>query len=162
MPTPVLNNIEVFKTTVQVMLEDGVLTREEKRLVIKLSSALGLSENEPGLVYKSIREGTELPSGREISEGEAREIFMKIFEVALVNASLSLDEFRVLDHLRETFGIDEEDFNNIKSELEGIIKEKYDDPNVLEKVYEILKDGVNSINDRIDNLTKKSQSSGDE
>jgi len=161
-PTPELNNIEVFKTTVQVMLEDGVLTREEKRLVIKLSSALGLSENEPGIVYKSIREGTELPSGREISEGEAREIFMKIFEVALVNASLSLDEFRVLDHLRETFGIDEEDFNNIKSELEGIIKEKYDDPNVLEKVYEILKDGVNSINDRIDNLTKKSQSSGDE
>lgn len=162
MPTPVLNNIEVFKTTVQVMLEDGVLTREEKRLVIKLSSALGLTENEPGLVYKSIREGTELPSGREISEGEAREIFMKIFEVALVNASLSLDEFRVLDHLRETFGIDEADFNNIKSELEGIIKEKYDDPNVLEKVYEILKDGVNSINDRIDNLTKKSQSTGDE
>ena len=162
MPAPELNNIEVFKTTVQVMLEDGVLTREEKRLVIKLSSALGLSENEPGLVYKSIREGTELPSGREISEGEAREIFMKIFEVALVNASLSLDEFRVLDHLRETFGIDEEDFNNIKSELEGIIKEKYDDPNVLEKVYEILKDGVNSINDRIDNLTKKSQSIGDE
>ena len=162
MPTPVLNNIEVFKTTVQVMLEDGVLTREEKRLVIKLSSALGLTENEPGLVYKSIREDTELPSGREISEGEAREIFMKIFEVALVNASLSLDEFRVLDHLRETFGIDEVDFNNIKSELEGIIKEKYDDPNVLEKVYEILKDGVNSINDRIDNLTKKSQNSGDE
>ena len=162
MPTPVLNNIErVFKTTVQVMLEDGVLTREEE-LVIKLSSALGLTENEPGLVYKSIREGTELPSGREISEGEAREIFMKIFEVALVNASLSLDEFRVLDHLRETFGIDEADFNNIKSELEGIIKEKYDDPNVLEKVYEILKDGVNSINDRIDNLTKKSQSTGDE
>ena len=162
MPTPVLNNIEVFKTTVQVMLDDGVLTREEKRLVIKLSSALGLTENEPGLVYKSIREGTDLPSGREISEGEAREIFMKIFEVALVNASLSLDEFRVLDHLRETFGIDEADFNNIKSELEGIIKEKYDDPNVLEKVYEILKDGVNSINDRIDNLTKKSQSTGDE
>lgn len=162
MPTPVLNNIEVFKTTVQVMLDDGVLTREEKRLVIKLSSALGLTENEPGLVYKSIREGTDLPSGREISEGEAREIFMKIFEVALVNASLSLDEFRVLDHLRETFGIDEADFNNIKSELEGIIKEKYDDPNVLEKVYGILKDGVNSINDRIDNLTKKSHGSGDE
>ena len=162
MPTPVLNNIEVFKTTVQVMLDDGVLTREEKRLVIKLSSALGLTENEPGLVYESIREGTDLPSGREISEGEAREIFMKIFEVALVNASLSLDEFRVLDHLRETFGIDEADFNNIKSELEGIIKEKYDDPNVLEKVYAILKDGVNSINDRIDNLTKKSHGSGDE
>lgn len=162
MPTPVLNNIEVFKTTVQVMLDDGVLTREEKRLVIKLSSALGLTENEPGLVYKAIREGTDLPSGREISEGEAREIFMKIFEVALVNASLSLDEFRVLDHLRETFGIDEADFNNIKSELEGIIKEKYDDPNVLEKVYAILKDGVNSINDRIDNLTKKSHGSGDE
>lgn len=162
MSAPVLNSIEVFKTTIQVMLGDGVLTREEKRLVIKLSSALGLQENEPGLVYRAIRDGTELPSGREISEDESREIFMKIFEVALVNASLSLDEFRVLHHLKTSFGIDEDEYNDIKSKLEGIIKEKYDDPNVIERVFEILKDGVNSINDRIDNLTRKSQDSGDE
>lgn len=162
MSAPVLNSIEVFKTTIQVMLEDGVLTREEKRLVIKLSSALGLEEDEPGLVYRAIRDGAELPSGREISEDESREIFMKIFEVALVNASLSLDEFRVLHHLKTSFGIDEDEYNDIKSKLEGIIKEKYDDPNVIERVFEILKDGVNSINDRIDNLTRKSQGSGDE
>ena len=87
---------------------------------------------------------------------------MKIFEVALVNASLSLDEFRVLHHLKTSFGIDEDEYNDIKSKLEGIIKEKYDDPNVIERVFEILKDGVNSINDRIDNLTRKSQDSGDE
>ena len=33
---------------------------------------------------------------------------------------------------------------------------------MIEKVYDILKDGVNTINDKIDNLTKKSQHSGEE
>ena len=56
-----LDNIQVFKSTVEVMLEDGVLTREEKRLVIKLSSALGLGQDEPGLVYRAIREGEIFP-----------------------------------------------------------------------------------------------------
>ena len=157
-----LDNIQVFKSTVEVMLEDGVLTREEKRLVIKLSSALGLGQDEPGLVYRAIKESGELPSGKSISHDEARSIYMKILEVALVNASLSMDEFRVLDHLRTVFGINEEENEKIREDLEGIIKEKYDDPNVIEKVYDILKDGVNTINDKIDNLTKKSQHSGEE
>ena len=87
---------------------------------------------------------------------------MKILEVALVNASLSMDEFRVLDHLRTVFGINQEENEKIREDLEAIIKEKYDDPNVIEKVYDILKDGVNTINDKIDNLTKKSQHSGEE
>ena len=64
---------------------------------------------------------------------------MKILEVALVNASLSMDEFRVLDHLRTAFGINQEENEKIREDLEGIIKEKYDDPNVIEKVYDILK-----------------------
>ena len=162
MPDSDLDNIQVFKSTVEVMLEDGVLTREEKRLVIKLSSALGLGQEEPGLVYRSITKGETIPSGRPISHKESRDIYMKILEVALVNASLSMDEFRVLDHLRTTFGINKEENEKIREELEGIIKEKYDDPNVIEKVYDILKDGVNSINDKFDNLTKKSQHSGED
>ena len=33
----------MFRTTTEVMLRDGVLTREEKRLIIKLANSLGLS-----------------------------------------------------------------------------------------------------------------------
>ena len=37
------------------MLVDGVLTREEKRLIIKLASALKLSPEEPAYVYEAIQ-----------------------------------------------------------------------------------------------------------
>ena len=115
-----LDNIQVFKSTVEVMLEDGVLTREEKRLVIKLSSALGLDQDEPGLVYRAIREGGELPSGKSISHDEARSIYMKILEVALVNASLSMDEFRVLDHLRTVSELIKKRMKKSEKTLKGL------------------------------------------
>ena len=57
--------LTVFRTTVEVMLRDGVLTREEKRLIIKLANALGLSPEEPAEIYSAIREGRESESGRE-------------------------------------------------------------------------------------------------
>ena len=48
--------LSVFRTTTEVMLRDGVLTREEKRLIIKLANALGLSADEPAEIYAAIRE----------------------------------------------------------------------------------------------------------
>jgi hypothetical protein len=39
------------------MLVDGVLTREEKRLVIKLASALNLEEDQPSKIYEAVRLG---------------------------------------------------------------------------------------------------------
>ena len=47
------------------MLRDGVLTREEKRLIIKLANALGLSPEEPAEVYAAIREKRETGPGEE-------------------------------------------------------------------------------------------------
>ena len=43
----------------------------------------------------TIREGKETDSGREIPDTEQRNIYKKIYEVAIMNASLSQDEFRV-------------------------------------------------------------------
>ena len=48
--------LTVFRTTIEVMLRDGILTREEKRLIIKLANALGLSPDEPAEIYAAIRE----------------------------------------------------------------------------------------------------------
>ena len=48
MPKLSLGSLNIFRTTVEVMLADGVLTREEKRLIIKLASALNLTSEQPG------------------------------------------------------------------------------------------------------------------
>ena len=56
---PISYSLEAFHSTISVMLVDKVLTREEKRLIIKLASALGLSEEEPSQVYQAIRNGEE-------------------------------------------------------------------------------------------------------
>ena len=54
MSEPISHTLEAFHSTISVMLADKVLTREEKRLIIKLASALGLNENEPSEVYLSL------------------------------------------------------------------------------------------------------------
>ena len=48
-----LGALDVFRSTVEVMLTDGVLTREEKRLIIKLASALKLAPDEPAYIYEA-------------------------------------------------------------------------------------------------------------
>ena len=92
----------VFRSTVEVMLIDGILTREEKRLIIKLASSLELEPEMPGTIYADIREGNTTDMGRIINDSEQREVYTRVYEVAIVNASLSQDEFRVLAHLRDT------------------------------------------------------------
>ena len=55
--------LDVFRSTTEIMLRDGVLTREEKRLIIKLANALGLSAEEPTDVYAAMRENRETEPG---------------------------------------------------------------------------------------------------
>ena len=61
------HSLEVFQSTIEVMLVDGILTREEKRLVIKLASALNLEEDEPSKIYESIRTGKVIQGGEPIT-----------------------------------------------------------------------------------------------
>ena len=65
--------LSVFRTTTEVMLRDGVLTREEKRLIIKLANSLGLSPEEPAEVYSAIRENRDTEPGRDVSPNEQRQ-----------------------------------------------------------------------------------------
>ena len=84
-----LGSLDVFRSTVEVMLGDGVLTREEKRLIIKLGSVLKLAPEEPAYVYSCIQSGEASRSGEPVSPEDMRDIYTKVFEVAIVNASLS-------------------------------------------------------------------------
>jgi DNA-directed RNA polymerase subunit F len=137
------------------MLVDKVLTREEKRLIIKLASALGLNEDEPSQIYQAVRTGQEVKGGEPIDNNKAHEIYTKVFEIAIVNASLSRDEFRVLAHLRDIFKIDDEEHHRIEEELREIVREKFEDPNVIDKMLGTLRDSVSLVGDLFDVVRKK-------
>ena len=147
--------LDVFRSTTEVMLRDGVLTREEKRLIIKLANALGLSENEPADVYAAIRENKKTGSGREVTPNEQRLVYTRVFEVAIVNASLSKDEFAVLAHLRDQFSIDDEDHTRIEADLRDMIRQKTEDENVVDKLLGTLKDSVSLVGSLFDSVRTK-------
>jgi hypothetical protein len=148
--------LDVFRTTIEVMLEDGILTREEKRLIIKLANALGLSPEEPGEIYAAIREGRSTEIGSSVSPNEQRLVYTRVFEIAIVNASLSRDEFRVLAHLRDQFSIGDDDHARIESDLRDLIRQKADDENVVEKMLNTLKDSVSLVGSLFDSVRTKS------
>ena len=147
--------LDVFRTTTEVMLRDGVLTREEKRLIIKLANVLGLSENEPADVYAAIRENKKTGSGREVTPNEQRLVYTRVFEVAIVNASLSKDEFAVLAHLRDQFSIDDDDHTRIEADLRDMIRQKTEDENVVDKLLGTLKDSVSLVGSLFDSVRTK-------
>ncbi|DAC28568.1 MAG TPA: hypothetical protein HA327_06445 [Candidatus Poseidoniaceae archaeon] len=155
MSEPISHSLEAFHSTISVMLVDKVLTREEKRLIIKLASALGLNEDEPSQIYQAIRTGEEVKGGDPIDDSKAHEIYTKVFEIAIVNASLSRDEFRVLAHLRDIFQIDDEEHHRIEEELREIVREKFEDPNVIDKMLGTLRDSVSLVGDLFDVVRKK-------
>jgi len=150
-----LGALDVFRSTVEVMLTDGVLTREEKRLIIKLASALKLSPEEPAYIYEAIQAGAESRSGDPISPEEMRVIYTKVFEVAIVNASLSRDEFRVLANLRTQFQINDSLHEEIEHELREMMREKYGDKAMIDTLMDTLKDSVGLVGDLFDNFRKR-------
>ena len=145
----------MFRTTIEVMLRDGILTREEKRLIIKLANALGLSPDEPAEIYAAIREQRETEAGREVTPNEQRLVYTRVFEVAIVNASLSKDEFAVLANLRNQFSIDEEDHARIEADLRDMIRQKTEDENVVDKLLGTLRDSVSLVGCLFDSVRTK-------
>jgi hypothetical protein len=155
-----LGSLNIFRSTVEVMLADGILTREEKRLIIKLASSLNLTSAQPGEIYLAIKNERKSPKGDAVSAKEALDIYTKVFEVAIVNASLSRDEFRVLAHLRSIFDIDDREHALIENTLRDMVKEKFEDPNVMEKMLATLRDSVGLVGDIFDTVRKKTVDGG--
>ena len=147
--------LTVFRTTIEVMLRDGILTREEKRLIITLANALGLSPDEPAEIYAAIREQRETEAGREVTPNEQRLVYTRVFEVAIVNASLSKDEFAVLANLRNQFSIDDEDHARIEADLRDMIRQKTEDENVVDKLLGTLRDSVSLVGSLFDSVRTK-------
>ncbi len=140
-----------------MMLADGILTREEKRLIIKLASSLNLPPETPCQIYADIKEDNSTPLGKIIDNSDQRGVYTRVYEVAIVNASLSQDEFRVLAHLREVFTIDDDEHAKIENNLREIMEERFEDnKNVLDKMLNTLKDSVSLVGGFFDSVRTKS------
>ena len=150
-----VHRLDAFRSTIEVMLLDGVLTREEKRLIIRLSSCLNLDSHQPAEIYQAIMDNVETEEGDILTPEEQHEVYKTVFEVAIINASLSKDEFRVMAHLREIFSIDDEEHNLVERELRDMVKERFEDPNVVEKTLNTLRDSVRVVTTLFDNVRKK-------
>lgn len=150
-----VHRLAAFRSTIEVMLLDGVLTREEKRLIIRLSSCLNLDSHQPAEIYQAIMDNVETEQGDILTPEEQHEVYKTVFEVAIINASLSKDEFRVMAHLREIFSIDDEEHNLVERELRDMVKERFEDPNVVEKTLNTLRDSVRVVTTLFDNVRKK-------
>ncbi len=147
--------LAAFRSTIEVMLLDGVLTREEKRLIIRLSSILNLEPHQPAEIYQAILNNEKTEDGDELTTKEQHEIYKTVFEVAIINASLSKDEFRVMAHLRDIFSIDDQEHDLVERELKDMVKQRFEDPNMVEKTLTTLRDSVRVVTTLFDNVRKK-------
>jgi len=102
-----LGRLEVFKGAVALALSDGQLSNGEKRLLVKMSHALKLEEEQPKLVYDSVVKGESLEEGDFLSLEETRRVYEQVLEAFLLHTDRSEEELILVAYLRHVFNIDD-------------------------------------------------------
>ena len=81
-PSEDVTDISAFQGVVSIVLRDGEITREEKRLVIKLAGLLGLESDAPKRVYDAVLSGEKLENGKKMSKGKCLDVYSGMFQTA--------------------------------------------------------------------------------
>lgn len=145
--------LDVFQGVVSIILRDGVLSQDEKRLVIKLASLLGLEADEPKRVYEAVLSGNSVEGGRPLSREEALEVYEELFRTAFMNTTISEDEFYVVAYVRHTCGITEDEHEAVVSKLEIDLVEHVD-KKVVERVKDQMKHTVDRVSGIFDSIAQ--------
>jgi hypothetical protein len=145
------STLKTFHGAVALMLRDGELTREEKRLVIKLAGLLDLKPDEPKKVYDAVLVGESVDGDRFLSRKEQLNVYARLFETAFLNASISEDEYIVVAYLRYTFDISAQEHDVVIEELTNVLEEHID-RNVIDKVRDRFGDAIDQVTDFFDTL----------
>lgn len=93
--------LKVFSAVIKVVLSDGVLTQEEKRLIIAIGRELELDDGDPLNVYNAVIKGEEIGGGREMTRKERVDLYRKSWMTVHFNEDESEDEAAVMKCLRE-------------------------------------------------------------
>ena len=65
-------------------------------------------------------------------------------------------------HLRELFAIDDDEHNLVERELRDMVMERFEDPNMVEKTLNTLRDSVRVVTTLFDNVRKRTTVKRDE
>ena len=148
----------VYASVVDVLLSDGVLSREEQRLATKLAILLFKNEGdlkkEPAEIYNLVLARDNIEGGRVIGKNERIQIYRDMFEAAFMNASLSHDEMAVIAMLRSSLEITDEEHERaidlVKKSLEDSVE-----PKLLDKVKEDLTTVIDMVSGMFDSIIMK-------
>ena len=152
-PDDVVTDISAFQGVVSIVLRDGEITREEKRLVIKLASLLGLDENDPKRIYDAIVTGEKLDGGRVLDKTEQLRVYSGMFQTAYLNASISEDEYFVVAYLRLMFQIDDDENDAVINAIHDELEE-----HVEKNVFQVVEKGLDQAKDVVDGLVNRLRS----
>ena len=152
-PDDVVTDISAFQGVVSIVLRDGEITREEKRLVIKLASLLGLDENDPKRIYDAIVAGEKLDGGRVLDKTEQLRVYSGMFQTAYLNASISEDEYFVVAYLRLMFQIDDDENDAVINAIHDELEE-----HVEKNVFQVVEKGLDQAKDVVDGLVNRLRS----
>ena len=147
MPDQSATDIGVFKGVVSLVLRDGIITREEKRLVIKLAALLELENDVPKQIYDSVISGDDIDEGNRLTSEDCLRIYSGLFETAFLNASISEDEYLVVAYLRHFFDISDEEHDEIVLKMLDGLEEHVEKSvfHLVEKGFEQALDKVNGF-----------------
>ena len=105
--------LNVFSAVIRVVLADGVLTQEEKRLIIAIGRELELDDGDPLKVYEAVTSGEEIDGGREMTRKERVDLYRKSWLTVHFNEDESEDEAAVMKCLREELHFSKDEANAI-------------------------------------------------
>ena len=105
--------LKVFSAVIRVVLSDGVLTQEEKRLIIAIGRELELDDGDPLKVYKAVLNGDEINGGRNMTRKERVDLYRKSWMTVHFNEDESDDEAAVMKCLREELHFSKDEANTI-------------------------------------------------
>ena len=132
--------LKVFSAVIKVVLSDGVLTQEEKRLIIAIGRELELDDGDPLNVYNAVLKGEEIDGGREMTRKERVDLYRKSWMTVHFNEDESEDEAAVMKCLREELYFSKDEAKAIIEPLREKQKEdESEDPkSLLEKMKKII------------------------
>lgn len=148
---------EVYATVIEVLLRDGVLTREEQRLATRLAILLFKDDDLktlPGEIYSSVIAGDVVDDGEIINKNERLQIYEEMFETAFLNASLSHDEMAVIAILRSSLQITDKEHELAIEIVKGTLEES-DDPKLLQKVRDDLAGVIELVGGMFESIRPK-------
>ena len=114
----------IFLNSTRLALRDGQLSNGEKRILVKLSHALRLGDDEPLRIYDSIlAKDSGSIHGESIGSSEMRLVYGQVLEAMLIHTDRSDEVLEQIAYLRKMFGIEDSEHRAIARSLDRNLEE---------------------------------------